>query len=236
MKPAALIALNFVREHRWPVMILFAWIVLAALAVGAINRHNLIPDDVAFYVQEQAVYIAVFSAFLAADAIHNERKSRRLLLVLSKAVSRREYLFSVTLGACGMAFAYTLAFGLCTLWLTQRAMVSSAPVLPLMLLVMAGATTAATVALFFSTFLNPYAATALTLVLFTGPGAIQVQQHAWSAWLPGLPVMVDVLHFGFFHGWSFRWYVPVIALVESAVFWWLAVLVFERRDIAVPVE
>ena len=139
-----------------------------------------------FYCQQQAIYICVFSAFLAADAIHNERKSRRILLVLSKAVSRGEYLLAVILGTCTMAVAYAMVFGLCGIWLTARAELPSGQLWSVVMLVIAGSVIAATVAMFFSTFLNPYVATAITLLMFCAPGAVHAQRHAWSIWLPGI--------------------------------------------------
>ena len=69
MKPVWLIAANFLREHRWPVLILFAWTVLTALAAADFGRGRVAPDDVVFYIQQQTVYICVVTAFLAADAI-----------------------------------------------------------------------------------------------------------------------------------------------------------------------
>ena len=118
VRPVLLIAANFLREHRWPVLILFAWIVLTAAGCRRISAGAARwPMTWCFTVQQQAIYICVFSAFLAADAIHNERKSRRILLVLSKAISRGEYLLAVILGTCAMAIAYALVFGLCGVWL-----------------------------------------------------------------------------------------------------------------------
>ena len=149
MRAVSLIASNFLREHRWPVLILFAWIVVTALAAGGFGRDRVVPDDVVFYVQQQAVYICVFSAFLAADAIHNERKSRRILLVLSKAISRGQYLLAVILGTSAMAVAYALVFGLCGVWLTARAALPSGQLWSVVLLIMAGSVITATVAMFF---------------------------------------------------------------------------------------
>ncbi len=236
MRAVSLIASNFLREHRWPVVILFAWIVVTALAAGGFGRDRVVPDDVVFYVQQQAVYICVFSAFLAADAIHNERKSRRILLVLSKAISRGQYLLAVILGTSAMAVAYALVFGLCGVWLTARAALPSGQLWSVVLLIMAGSVITATVAMFFSTFLNPYIATALTLLLFCGPGAVHAQRHAWSLWLPGLPILVDVMHFNFRSDWVMNWYAAVLAILEAAIVWMLAAAVFSRRDIAIPVE
>jgi ABC-type transport system involved in multi-copper enzyme maturation permease subunit len=233
---AVLIAANFLREHRWPVLILFAWIVLTAAAAGDFGKSRAVNDDVIFYCQQQAIYICVFSAFLAADAIHNERKSRRILLVLSKAISRGEYLLAVILGTCTMAIAYALVFGLCGVWLTARAELPSGQLWSVVILVIAGSVIAATVAMFFSTFLNPYVATAITLLMFSVPATIHVQRHAWSIWLPGLPILTEMMHFSFKPDWILHWWLAVIAIVESAFFWMMAAAVFNRRDIAVPVE
>ena len=236
MRPVILIAANFLREHRWPVLILFAWIVLTAAAAGDFGKGRPVRDDVLFYCQQQAIYICVFSAFLAADAIHNERKSRRILLVLSKAISRGEYLLAVILGTCTMAVAYALLFGVCGIWLTARAELPSGQLWSLVVLVIAGSTIAATVAMFFSTFLNPYLATAVTLAFFCAPGAIHAQRHAWSVVLPGLPILAEVMGFSFQPDWAMRWGLAMIAVLQSVFFWLIAAAVFNRRDIAVPVE
>ena len=236
MRQVSLIAANFLREHRWPVLILFAWIVLVAAATGDFGRSRPVNEDVIFYCQQQAMYICVFSAFLAADAIHNERKSRRILLVLSKAISRGEYLLAVILGTSTMAIAYALLFGLCGVWLTARAALPNGQLWSIVILVMAGSVIAATVAMFFSTFLNPYVATAMTVLVFCAPGIFRLQRHAWSLWLPGLPILVDFLRFSFRSDWTVNWFAGVIAILEAVLFWVLAAAVFNRRDIAVPVE
>jgi ABC-2 family transporter len=236
MRPVVLIAANFLREHRWPVLILFAWIVLTAAAAGDFGKGRPVKDDVLFYCQQQAIYICVFSAFLAADAIHNERKSRRILLVLAKAISRRKYLLAVIVGTCTMAIAYALLFGVCAIWLTARAELPGGQLWSVVVLVIAGSLIAATVAMFFSTFLNPYVATAITLLFFCAPTAFHAQRHAWAMWLPGLPILTEVMSFSFRPDWVMRWAVPSIAVLESVLAWSLAAAVFNRRDIAIPVE
>jgi ABC-type transport system involved in multi-copper enzyme maturation permease subunit len=236
VRQISLIAANFLREHRWPVLILFAWIFLMAAASGDFGRSRPVNEDVLFYCQQQAMYICVFSAFLAADAIHNERKSRRILLVLSKAVSRGKYLLAVVLGTCTMSVAYALVFALCGIWLTARAALPNGQLWSLVILVMAGSVIAATVAMFFSTFLNPYVATALTVVFFCAPGLLGAQRHAWSIWLPGLPILADFLRFSFRPDWTINWFAAIIAILQAVFFWVVAAAVFNRRDIAVPVE
>jgi ABC-type transport system involved in multi-copper enzyme maturation permease subunit len=231
-----LIAANFVRQHRWPVVLLFGWIVLTALAVGGSSRTHPIADDVTFQAQQLAIYICIFSAFLAADAIHSERKSRRILLLLSKAISRAEYLFAILFATWTLAFAYALLSALCSVWLTARAILPSGPVWSLMMMVVAGALISSAVAVFFTTFLNPYLATASTLLLFCLPAGFHGYRHAWAAWWPGFPLIVQFLRFGFRSEWAPNWTALVIALVESFVFWAMAAAIFGRRDIAVPIE
>jgi ABC-type transport system involved in multi-copper enzyme maturation permease subunit len=235
MKPVLLIALNFLRQHRWPVLLLFAYIVFTAAAAGEFGRGRPVAVDVVFYIQQQAIFICLFSAFLAADAIHAERKSRRILLLLSKAISRAEYLLAIVFAVWTVAIAYAVLSALCSVWLTARAMLSSDSLWPMLVLVIAGALISAAVAIFFSTFLNPYLATAFTLVVFCTPAAWH-PHHYHAAWLPGFPLLMQFIDFGFRRGWSPNWMAVFAALVESILFWCLAVAIFQRRDIAVPVE
>ena len=66
MKPVLLMAANFLREHRWPALLLFVWIALLALAAGDLTRRYAVPEDVIFYIAQQAIFICVFSAFLGS--------------------------------------------------------------------------------------------------------------------------------------------------------------------------
>lgn len=236
MKPIVLIAANFLREHRWPVLLLFAWIVLMALAAADFSRERTVPDDVLFYLVQQGIFICVFCAFLAAGGIHNDRKSRRILLVLSKAVSRTDYLLALLLGTCAMASAYVLVYGVCGVCLTARAALPGAGLWPLAILVFAGSVLSSTVALFFSTFLNPYVSIAATVLLFAGPGTLHAQRHLWAQWLPGFPILLQLMNFSFSPEWKVNWMLFPVALLQSLLFCMMAAVIFNRRDIAIPVE
>jgi ABC-type transport system involved in multi-copper enzyme maturation permease subunit len=231
-----LIAINFLRENRWPILVLLVWIVLTALAAGGFGRDRTAPDDVIFYIQQQAIYICLFSTFLAAGAIHNERKSRRILLVLAKAVKRSEYLLAIVTGSLALATAASVLFGVCCLWLTHRAGLPGDRVWPLVIVLLAISAIASTLAIFFSTFLNPYLAITLTLVVFSAPWLVHFGRAPISPWIPGLPLLLNLLRFSFGARWAVDWSAVVAALVESAAFFMLASAVFARRDIAVPVE
>jgi ABC-type transport system involved in multi-copper enzyme maturation permease subunit len=231
-----MMAANFVRQRRWPVSLLFGWIVLTAALAGDFGRSRPADQDVVFHAQHQSIYICIFSAFLAADALQTERKSRRILLLLAKAVSRAEYLLAVLVGTLALAFCYALLSAFCSTWLTSRMMAPSSGVWELVPLVVAGAMISASVAIFLSTFLNPYFATACTLAIFAAPIMVQAQRHAGWVWLPGFPLLVQFVRFSFRSDWSPNWMTVVTAVLESIVFWALASVIFARRDIAVPLE
>ncbi len=236
MRPVLLIAANFLREHRWPVRILFVWIILMAFISADFGRGRAVPDDVMFYIIQQAIFICLFSSFVAADAIHNDRKSKRILLVLSKGITRAKYLLAPILGTGAAAIGYSLLLGLCCLWLDDRAGVSSARLWALILLVICVSVLAATITLFFSTFLNPYVAIAATMILFAAPGLFHAQGHHWRVWTPGFPVLLQILNFRVEPGWTLNWQIVIIAILQSVFFWAMALAVFSRKDIAVAVE
>ena len=43
MRKVLLLAANFLREHRWPVILLFGWIILLALASADLGRPRAAP-------------------------------------------------------------------------------------------------------------------------------------------------------------------------------------------------
>ncbi|HLY67727.1 MAG TPA: hypothetical protein VKU60_19470 [Chloroflexota bacterium] len=236
MMSLVLMAANFLRQRRWPVLLLFLWILLTAAIAGDFGRSHTALDDVVFHAQQQAIYICIFSAFLAADALHTERKSRRILLVLAKAVSRGDYLLAVLGGTGMLAVVYAVLSALCSIWLATRTMLPSGPVWELLPLVVAGALISASTAVFLSTFLNPYFATACTLAIFCAPIPFHALRHPAWIWLPGFPMLAQFLQFSFRPDWSPNWMSVGTTLLEALVFWLLASAIFERRDVAVPLE
>ena len=185
MMASGSIALNFLRENRWPVLILLAWIVFTAVATAGFGRERVVAGRRGFLrAAAGGVHLRV-QRLSAANAIHNERKSRRILLVLSKAVSRGEYLLAMLLGTLAMAVVYAVLFAACCTWLAHRAGLPTGGVFgsspcwswqaPL---------SRPAVGMFFSTFLNPYLAIALTVTMFAAPGAGRIPNvsrgFAWS--------------------------------------------------------
>ncbi|HLX73356.1 MAG TPA: hypothetical protein VKR26_01410, partial [Terriglobales bacterium] len=115
MKPVWLIAGNFLREQRWPVVILLGWVVFLTAAAGFSDLRRT-PEDVFMLFQQVAVYILVFSLFFGASAIRNELRTRRILAVLSKGISRRQYIAGLLLGIVLAIAIYCLALGVAGAW------------------------------------------------------------------------------------------------------------------------
>src|SRR5512138_2563060 len=119
MKKVLLLAMEHLREQRWALVVFVAYVILMALAFGAGQRPQ--PEEVQFFVRQQASFAVLFTLFLAAGALHAERRSRRILAVLSKSVSRRSYVRSILIAMWLAAALYTATSSVALLWIAQRA-------------------------------------------------------------------------------------------------------------------
>jgi len=231
MRPALLIAGNFLREHRWAIVLLLLWGLgsgtAAAFSVG--GGH----DDALFFLKQQAVYSVFFTVFLAASALHNQRRSRRILAVLSKGIERSQYIGGLLLGLLAVSAMYSAALGVTGAWTFWMAGVSSVTILPLMLMLFLASALAGTVALFFSTFLNPLLTLVCTSLLL---GTSALLPPASVTILPAYDLMHAVMDFSFSRPVDAQWTAMASAVIESAVIWAAASWIFGRRDIAVSVE
>jgi hypothetical protein len=90
MRGVLLIASNFAREQRWPILLLILGVLALALMGLTVDLHKQ-QDDALFLFKELSIYGIAFSVFFGGSAINTERRSRRILAVLAKAISRRQY-------------------------------------------------------------------------------------------------------------------------------------------------
>jgi hypothetical protein len=231
MKAALLIAGNFLRENRWPVLLLILWGVGSGIAAAASVGSSL--DDALFFLKQQAVYSVFFTVFLAASALYNQRRSRRILAVLSKGIERYEYLAGIVVGFAAVSFFYSLALGATGAW--TFALVGSSPfaIIPLVVMLLLASILAGTVALFFSTFMNPLF-TMLCTSLALGTSAY-FGRHIPS-FLPAYTLLETVMSFTFRGGAPYPWTAAIWAVLEIVVLWIAASVIFSRKDIAVSVE
>ncbi len=234
MTPVLLIAWNFVRENRWPLITLLLYVVVFGGAMAYLGEAST--EDVLFFLRSVAMYGLAFTGLLAASAINNERRSRRILAVLSKAVERGQYLLGLLTGVMLAAAIYCSAVGAVGTVALARHGAHAGQVWDLVAILIAGFLLVSTTALFFSTFLHPLLAAACAAVALAALGAAgRTLGGAWSSALPAYTLVDSMLSFNF-RGWEAPWLATVVAVVHAAIFWALATVVFSGRDIAVAVE
>lgn len=235
MRAILLIAVNFVREQRWPIFVLLLWVLLLAF-LGLIADIQRQREDLLFIFKQVAVYVVVFSVFFGGSAIHNERKSRRILAVLSKAVGRQQYLSGLVLGVTIACTIYCFALGITGSWTLGEAGFSVRQVWFLMLYLIVASMLAGTIALMFSTFLNPFFAAGATAMVLGLPAVAAHVGARWEYVIPVYSLSAVVLKSSFKPAGDALWFPLGLAVVETIVFWALAARIFSRMDIAVAVE
>ena len=115
MRTVLLIAANFVREQRWPILVLLLW-VLVMCVLGLIMDVRNNREDLIDIFRQLPIYGIAFAVFIGGAAIHNERKSRRILAVLSKSVRRGQYISGLLVGMIFALALYAFCMGLTGTW------------------------------------------------------------------------------------------------------------------------
>jgi hypothetical protein len=93
----------------WLLLVLCPWGMAAVLLVGGLHPA---PEDIAAIFQQQSIYGLALVAFFGGALLGNEQRSRRIVLVLSRAVSRRQYLAALWLTAFLPLLLYALDLAL----------------------------------------------------------------------------------------------------------------------------
>ncbi len=237
MKPVLLIAGNFVREQRWPILVLLIW-VLGLAVIGVFFDVRSARDDVLLIFKQLAIYGIAFSVFFGGSAIHNERKSRRILAVVSKSVGRQQYVAGLLLGVSLASGLYCFAMGITGSWVLGAAGFPVDRLLYLMVCLFVASVLAASVSVMFSTFFfNPLLATGATGVFLSAPVlAMQMLGSRWGYLLPVYSLVELFLKAPWADQPHYDWSLVVVAGFETVMFWVMASTIFALRDIAVAVE
>ena len=77
MSRILLIAANFVREQRWYVVLMLAWILGSSAAIKLASDTSA--DDALFFIRQQGAYALALTLIIASGAVYGERRSRRIL-------------------------------------------------------------------------------------------------------------------------------------------------------------
>jgi hypothetical protein len=157
--------------------------------------------------------------------------------VLGKAVTRRDYLTGLLLGVAVASWVFCFMLGFTGSWTLIPLGFSFLYLWYLMICVMAACVLSASVALFFSTHLNPWMSAMFTGLTLGVPGVLAYQFGGfWQYILPLYSLMRVFLKASYEHpGMSAGWAIPA-ALVETVILWLAAGWVFARIDVAVAVD
>lgn len=209
----------------WLLLVLWPWGMAAILLAGGLHPA---PEDVEAALEQQSIYGLALVAFAGGALLGNEQRSRRIVLVLSRAVSRRQYLGALWLTAFLPLMLYVLDLALTGPVLDVPAMVLWQTLGALLLL----SVTTASLAVLTSLALPGIVAGVLSLValslpLLLPPGWQMAQGRLLQILLSG-PV-TDHTRLVFGAG-------LLEGLLLSGAIFEAAVQIFERRDLRLKSE
>ena len=227
MTPIFLLARSFMRQNRWLMLAFVLWPFLFGTLLS-LPQHPTANEVQEIAVQEIFYGVAVVG-FLASSAVHNEKRSRRILGVLSKGVSRGEYLAGLLLASACFASIYFLSVSASLLWLLKPSATLAVSCAALFLHAVIAALWIASLSLMFSIVLHPLLAAALAGAAAFAPFAAASPNAMWA------PVANLTKAAGSFQH-QLIWSALAAGAVESAVFFVAASAVFARRDVTGSIE
>ncbi|MGB8130240.1 MAG: hypothetical protein WCG81_10650 [Candidatus Angelobacter sp.] len=234
MRAIVLIGINFVRTQWIALAVMCAYV----LGIGSIYRIHTQRDEILFFLRWHAGYAIFFATMIAIPALQTERKTRRILAVLSKGIHRWQYLGGLLCGCTMISALFCLLIGGTAAWLGQQGRIPVDGLAAIMTLLFCCCVFAVSVGLFFATFLHPLLATGATGALLALP--LIFPEFGWRvAWIlfPAGALFKTLWTSFQFHsvGNSLNALI-VSALAEALLFWIAAALVFARRDVTISPE
>ena len=234
MRAIVLIGINFVRTQWIALAVMCAYV----LGIGSIYRIHTQRDEILFFLRWHAGYAIFFATMIAIPALQTERKTRRILAVLSKGIHRWQYLGGLLCGCTMISALFCLLIGVTAAWLGQQGRIPTDGLAAIMTLLFCCCVFAVSVALFFATFLHPLLATGATGALLALP-LIFPQfglRVAWILFPAGALFKTLWTSFQFHSVGNSLNALIVSALAEALLFWTAAALVFARRDVTISPE
>ena len=235
MRSVLLLAIAFVRHNLWLLIMLSLWPWLFS-GVLSFEGENQI-SDYASTLQQESFYGILIIGFMATAALNNEQKSRRVIAVLSKAVSRGEYLSSFLGGVFLVGLCFTSSVAIATWIATLRIHPNLIQLTVFLLAVLLSALWIASLSLMFSTFLSP-----LLTTLFTGLGVgttllgLHSPNRAWALLAPTSSIFPALMANPLSHWWRLSWLPLASAITEILIFLAIGAWAFQYRDLTRALE
>jgi ABC-type transport system involved in multi-copper enzyme maturation permease subunit len=233
MKAVIMIGINFMRSQWLFMAIMLAYLVTMAAVIG---WHEQRPELI-FYFQLQASYVLGFGVLVAIPAIQADRKSRRVLAVLSKGIHRWQYVGGLLLG-CAMITALLCAVIAAIVWgLAAQISVPASGLLQIVLALFLASAAGIAVALCCSVVLHPLLATGATALILMFPFLLEARGiYPPSVLFPVYAIVRIIKDYRFQSPGSALWQVAAAAVLETLIFWIAASVLFARRDVTVASE
>jgi hypothetical protein len=157
--------------------------------------------------------------------------------VLSKSVSRGQYISGLLAGIILATGIYSISMGVTGTWVLGAGGFNLAQLWFLMMCLMLACLLAATVAVLFATFLSPLFAALATFIVLGLPAVTALEFGKQSPVVVPVYLLLQQITTSSFHRHNpAPWSLLMWASAEAVAFWLLAEWTFSRRDIAVAVE
>lgn len=228
MMPVLLLARNFIRQNRWLLLAFVLWPFLLGTFVW-FPQHHANKNEVLEIVQQEVFYGVAVVAFLASSAVYNETRSRRIVGVLSKGISRGQYLSGLLLACAFFGLIYFAAAASSVIWLLGPSGSTFAACVCLIAQGFGAAFWASALSLFIATFLHPFLAAAIAGSMAFAPLAMRKPNAAIASAAMlmnsagGLAAHID--------GRAI-----LAAFIEGSVFMFIAIGIFSNRDVTLAIE
>lgn len=231
-QPILLIAATFVRSQ-WLVLSIMAAYLLGITGVFAMHQQK---TEVLFFLQWHSFYVLFLGGMVAVPALYNERKTRRVIAVLSKGIHRWEYLAGILAGCAVISGVLCVLVAEITIWLCHEGHYPTGAVPAVIFVLFLCCVAAASVALFFSVFLHPLLATIASSITLLLPWIVE-----GSGWRPPelmfpIVAIADLLKGFRFEASASPWGIAAAATVYALLFLAAASAVFNRRDVTASLE
>jgi ABC-type transport system involved in multi-copper enzyme maturation permease subunit len=97
MRKAWLIARQLLRQNRWLFLMLMFWPYVMAIILTVGGKPD--PDDVLWMLHQECFAGLALVAVTGSTLLGNEQRSRRIVMVLARSVSRAQYLLALLMTA-----------------------------------------------------------------------------------------------------------------------------------------
>jgi ABC-type transport system involved in multi-copper enzyme maturation permease subunit len=232
MQPIFLIAWNFVRMQ-WLVITVMSAYLLGITGLFSFHEQRA---ETALYLQWHSFYVFFLAITLAVSAIQQERKSRRIVAVLSKGIHRGQYLAGLLCGCAMVVGIFWLLIAAGMLVLVRHGGHSMRGLWLVMVALFCCCVAASAVSLFYSVFLHPLMASIATAVTLLLPYVFL--PAGWQLPTEAFPVFaaVDLLQNFSANAQAQAVMVCLAAVVWAISFLGAGALVFRRRDVTISPE